>query len=193
MLLTKWLESGHPKINWHSDMWQTVVQLPVLIIVLLLGLNDVQPLITHQLHARISRELTSWVPRCYHPTVTLAGILEAMLPVIGCYHPNVTLTTSWGLCLGDYVSRCWVYHLSHALIATWELCSLMYSVPPPHLILEEDSRYLRNVLGTLMVTYWLLILGNIKLHYSNLWYPMRMLIGTYSTQNLQGGLRRFEG
>jgi len=31
----------------------------------------------------------------------------------------------------------------------------MYGVPPPHSMLEEDSRYLRNALGTLMATYWL--------------------------------------
>ena len=28
-------------------------------------------------------------------------------------------------------------------------------VPPPHLMLEEDSRYLRNALGTSTTTYWL--------------------------------------
>jgi hypothetical protein len=31
----------------------------------------------------------------------------------------------------------------------------MYGVPPPHSILEEDSHYLRNALGTRTVTYWL--------------------------------------
>jgi hypothetical protein len=31
----------------------------------------------------------------------------------------------------------------------------MYGVPPPHLMLEEDSCYPRNVLGTRMATYWL--------------------------------------
>ena len=65
------------------------------------------------------------------------------------------LTTSRELRLGNYVSRCWVYHPSQALVDARELCSLMYGVPPPHSILEEDSRYLRNDLGTRTTTYWL--------------------------------------
>jgi len=65
------------------------------------------------------------------------------------------LTTSPELRLGNYVSRCWVYHPSQALIAASELRSLMYSVPPPHSILEEDSCYPRNALGTRTTTYWL--------------------------------------
>jgi len=32
----------------------------------------------------------------------------------------------------------------------------MYGVPPPHSMLEEDSRYPRNALGTQTATYWLL-------------------------------------
>ena len=31
----------------------------------------------------------------------------------------------------------------------------MYGVPPPHSMLEEDSRYPRNALGTGTATYWL--------------------------------------
>ena len=31
----------------------------------------------------------------------------------------------------------------------------MYGVPPPHLMLEEDSPYPRNALGTRTATYWL--------------------------------------
>ena len=31
----------------------------------------------------------------------------------------------------------------------------MYGVPPLHLMLEEDSRYSRNALGTRTTTYWL--------------------------------------
>jgi hypothetical protein len=31
----------------------------------------------------------------------------------------------------------------------------MYGVPPPHSMLEEDSRYPRNALGTQTATYWL--------------------------------------
>ena len=49
-----------------------------------------------------------------------------------------------------------MYHPSQALTAVRELRSLMYGVPPPHSILEEDSRYPRNALGIRMATYWLL-------------------------------------
>jgi hypothetical protein len=31
----------------------------------------------------------------------------------------------------------------------------MYGVPPPHSLLVEDSRNLRNALGTRTTTYWL--------------------------------------
>jgi hypothetical protein len=36
-----------------------------------------------------------------------------------------------------------------------QLTSLMYGVPPPHSIFEEDSRYPRNALDTRTTTYWL--------------------------------------
>ena len=49
-----------------------------------------------------------------------------------------------------------VNHPSQALIAAREQRSLMYGVPPPHSMLEEDSRYPRNALGTRTATYWLL-------------------------------------
>jgi hypothetical protein len=84
-------------------------------------------------------------------------VLEAMLPVIGCHHPkNMALTMFRGLRPGNHVSRYRVYDLSQTLTVSRGLCSLMYGVPPPHLVLEEYSHYLRNALGTRMVTYWLL-------------------------------------
>jgi hypothetical protein len=69
------------------------------------------------------------------------------------HHPNVALTTSQGLCLENYVSRYRVYQPSQALIAVREQRSLMYGVPPPHSMLEEDYRYQRNALSTRTTTY----------------------------------------
>ena len=62
---------------------------------------------------------------------------------------------SHGLRLGNYVSRYGVHHLSQALTAAREQRSLMYGVPPPHSMLEGNSRYPRNALGTRTATYWL--------------------------------------
>ena len=82
-------------------------------------------------------------------------VLEATLPVIGCHHPNVALTTSRGLRLGNYVSRYGANHPNQAFTAARGQRPLMYGVPPPHSMLEEDSCNLRNTLGTRTTTYWL--------------------------------------
>jgi hypothetical protein len=71
------------------------------------------------------------------------------------HHPNAALTTSRGLRPGNYVFRYGMYHSSQALTATRGQRPLIYGVPPPHLMLEEDSRYPRNALGTQTVTDWL--------------------------------------
>ena len=47
-----------------------------------------------------------------------------------------------------------MYHLSEALTVARGQRPLMYSVPPPHSMLEEDSRYPRNAFGTRTAIYW---------------------------------------
>ena len=125
---------------------------PILIIVLRLGLNDVQPLFTRRNTSGTNFSSTvvfftlAWHLRC--PGSYAYGYRV--------HHLITTLTTSRGLCPGNYVSRYGVNHPSQALTAARGQRSLMYSIPPPHSMLEEDSRYPRNALGTRTVTYWLL-------------------------------------
>jgi hypothetical protein len=75
----------------------------------------------------------TWHPRC--PGSYTSGYRV--------HHPNAALTTSQGLRLGNYVSWYGVNHLSQALTTAREQRSLMYGVPSPHLMLEDDSRYPR--------------------------------------------------
>ena len=87
----------------------------------------------------------AWHPRC--PGGYASGYRV--------HHLNATLTTSRGPRPENYVSQYGVHHPSQALTAAREQRSLMYGIPPPHSMLEEDSRYPRNALGTRVATYWL--------------------------------------
>jgi hypothetical protein len=109
------------------------------------------------------------------------------------HHPNTVLTTSQGLRLGNYISRYGVYHPSQALTVARGQRPLMYGVPPLHSMLEEDSCYSRNALGTRTVTYWL----------SNTWEHLIALLNTSAPEDAhyvltirrtcRGRLRRPEG
>jgi hypothetical protein len=66
------------------------------------------------------------------------------------FFPNLASTMSWKLCF-----RLSVNHPSNTLTAARGQHPLMYSVPMPHSMLEEDSRYPKNALGTRTATYWL--------------------------------------
>jgi hypothetical protein len=78
---------------------------PVLIIVLRLGPNDAQPLITRRNTLGTNFLSTVVLSPKYDPNMVPTDVLEAMLPVIGCHHPkNMALTMFRGLRLGNHVS-----------------------------------------------------------------------------------------
>jgi len=49
----------------------------------------------------------------------------------------------------------------------------MYDVPPPHSMVEKDSRYLKNGLGTRTTTYWL----------PNTWEYLIVLLNTLAPED----------
>ena len=162
---------------------------PILIIVLQLGHNDAQPLITRQNTSRTDFPSTVVLSPKYGAYGRPGGYASSYrVPP-----PERGIDSVSRLRPGNYVSQCWVYHPSQALIAARELRSLMYGVPSPHLILEEDSRYSRNALSTQTATYWLpKRLGISSCTSPNFGNP-EVLTGTYSMQNLQGELRHPKG
>jgi len=60
-------------------------------------------------------------------------------------------------------------------------------------MIEEDSRYMRNALGTRMTTYWLPDTREYLAALLKYFGTQRYSLCTYSMQNLQGRLRRPEG
>ena len=68
-----------------------------------------------------------------------------------------------------------MYHPSQALTAIREQRSFMSGEPLPHSMLEEDSCYPRNALGTRMATYWL----------PNAWEYLAALLETSAPEDAQ--------
>jgi hypothetical protein len=108
----------------------------------------------HYLYTEIRQEPASRVQQYFFPNLasTMSWKLCFRLSGTPCEHDinNVSRATPRKLCF-----LIWVNHPSNTLTAARGQHPLMYSVPMPHSMLEEDSRYPKNALGTRTATYWL--------------------------------------
>jgi hypothetical protein len=155
---------------------------PVLIIVLRLGLNDAQPLVTRRNTSGTDFPCTAMLPPycgAYGRPRRYASGYRVLPPKCGV--DNLPRSTPRKLCyliLGVPL-KLGTYNCQGATFP-----NVRCTASP--LDTKEDSCYSRLVLKRQHTSSP--ILGNIKLRCSNLRYLMKMLTGTYNTQNLQGKL-----
>ena len=108
----------------------------------------------HFLHAEIRREATSRVQRYFYPNMASMMSWKLHFQLSGT-PPERGVNNIPRAMPRKLRFPIWGEQPSQALTAARGQHSLMYGIPPPHSMLEEDSCYPRNAFGTRTITNWL--------------------------------------